>query len=64
VQDLERVFIEEVLPNRPLEVTIPMTRGLIARLASFVPSAVVTLAPVFTSQGRKKQKALKALKER
>jgi 3-oxoacyl-[acyl-carrier protein] reductase len=64
VQDLERVFVEEVLPNRPLEVTIPMTRGLIARLASFVPSAVVTLAPVFTSQGRKKQKALKALKER
>jgi 3-oxoacyl-[acyl-carrier protein] reductase len=64
VQDLERVFIEEVLPHRPLEVTIPMARGLIARLASFMPSTVVSLAPVFTSQGRKKQKALKALKDK
>lgn len=60
VQDIERVFIEEVLPNRPLETTIPLTRGLIARLASFAPSAVVSLGPVFTSQGRKKQEALKA----
>ncbi|MCA2977196.1 MAG: SDR family oxidoreductase [Myxococcaceae bacterium] len=64
VQDLERVFIEEVLPHRPLEVTIPMTRGLIARLASFVPGAIVPLSPVFATQGRKKQKALKALKGR
>lgn len=60
VQDIERVFIEEVLPNRPLEVTVPMTRGLIARLASFVPSAVIGLGPTFVGQGRKKQEALKA----
>lgn len=60
VQDIERVFIEEVLPNRPLEVTIPMTRGLIARLATFAPGALMGLSESFTSQGRKKQEQLKA----
>ncbi len=60
VQDVERAFIEEVLPNRPLELTLPMGRGLLARLASFAPSAVVGLGPAFATQGRKKQAALKA----
>jgi 3-oxoacyl-[acyl-carrier protein] reductase len=62
VQDIERVLIEEVLPNRPLEVTIPMTRGLIARFASFMPSTAMSLGPTFTTQGRKKQAAIKALR--
>lgn len=62
VQDIERVLIEEVLPNRPLEVTIPMTRGLIARFATFMPSTAMSLGPTFNSQGRKKQEALKALR--
>jgi 3-oxoacyl-[acyl-carrier protein] reductase len=63
VQDLERVFIEEVLPHRPLEVTIPMTRGLIARLANLMPATVVNLGPAFTTQGKKKQASLKALRD-
>jgi NADP-dependent 3-hydroxy acid dehydrogenase YdfG len=63
VQDVERVFIEEVLPNRPLEVTIPMTRGLIARLANFMPATAVSMGPVFTTQGKKKQASLKALRD-
>ncbi len=62
VQDIERVLIEEVLPNRPLEVTIPMTRGLIARFATFMPGTAMSLGPTFNSQGRKKQEALKALR--
>ncbi len=52
----------QVLPNRPLEVTIPMTRGLIARFATFMPSTAMSLGPTFNSQGRKKQEALKALR--
>ena len=31
VEDVERVIVETVLPGRPLEVTIPLSRGLLAR---------------------------------
>jgi 3-oxoacyl-[acyl-carrier protein] reductase len=62
VQDLERVFIDVVLPKKPLEVTIPLTRGLIARLATFMPKTATGLGPVFRKEGRKKQQVLKALK--
>ncbi len=60
VQDVEQAIVGTVLPKRPLELTIPMSRGLIARLASFAPSAVVGLGPRFTGQGRKRQQAIKA----
>jgi len=62
VQDLERVFIEEVLPNRPLEVTIPMTRGLIARLSALMPETALSLGPVFRRQGKQRQASLRALR--
>jgi 3-oxoacyl-[acyl-carrier protein] reductase len=55
VEDVERAFINHVLPERPLEVTIPMGRGLLARLANVVPSAVFTLGPLLRARGRAEQ---------
>lgn len=59
VEDIERALIDEVLPNAPLELPIPFTRGAMARLATFLPAAVVKLAPLFTKKGRAEQEKRK-----
>lgn len=55
VEDLERAIIDEVLPNAPLELPIPFVRGAVARLATFLPAAAITLGPLFTRKGKEEQ---------
>jgi NAD(P)-dependent dehydrogenase (short-subunit alcohol dehydrogenase family) len=55
VEDIERAIIDEVLPNAPLELPIPFTRGAVARFATFLPAAAMTLGPLFTRKGRAEQ---------
>ncbi|MEW6430905.1 MAG: SDR family oxidoreductase [Myxococcota bacterium] len=59
VGDIERALFEVVLPKAPLELPLPFTRGALARLSTFLPAAVVRLAPLFTKKGRARQEALK-----
>jgi len=59
VADIERAIVDEVLPRRPLEVAIPMSRAVLARLATAAPAAVQALAPVMLKVGRKKQEQIK-----
>lgn len=59
VEDIERAIVEEVLPHRPLELAIPTSRALLARLATAAPGAVQRLAPLFVKMGRKKQAQIK-----
>lgn len=59
VEDIERVVIDEVLPKRPLEVTLPLSRGLLARLANTAPGLSQTLAPLLIKKGRKEQARIK-----
>lgn len=59
VEDIERAILEEVLPNRPLEVAIPTSRAVLARIATAAPGAVKKLAPMFLKVGRKKQEKIK-----
>jgi 3-oxoacyl-[acyl-carrier protein] reductase len=59
VEDVERVIVETVLPARPMEVTIPLSRGLLARVASTVPALALRLAPRLLDAGRRKQARIK-----
>jgi 3-oxoacyl-[acyl-carrier protein] reductase len=59
VHDIERVLVETVLPGRPLEVTLPLSRGLLARVANTAPAAVQRLAPALMKKGRKRQEEIK-----
>jgi 3-oxoacyl-[acyl-carrier protein] reductase len=56
VADLERVLFEEILPKRPLEITLPASRGLLARAAGVVPAASKWLYPWLEKKGREGQR--------
>jgi 3-oxoacyl-[acyl-carrier protein] reductase len=62
VQDIGRLLVEHVLPNRPLEVSIPFSRGLLAKLATLWPELAPVLAPALSRRGRVAQ--LRLLKAR
>lgn len=55
VEDVEKVILEKVLPHRPMEITLPLSRGLLARAATLAPKAALVLAPKLTEKGRKAQ---------
>lgn len=59
VEDLERAIIDVVLPEAPLELPLPFSRGAMARLATFLPAAVVKLGPLFVKKGLAAQAARK-----
>jgi 3-oxoacyl-[acyl-carrier protein] reductase len=51
VDDVERVIMGEVLEKRPLEVTIPLSRGLLARAANTAPAMSRSLWPLLQKKG-------------
>lgn len=55
VADIERVLFDVVLPKRPLEVTIPPSRGAIARLANAEPRLAFALGPYLRKRGLAQQ---------
>lgn len=59
VEDVEKVIVDKVLVDKPMEVTIPLARGLLARLANTAPEAALRLAPSLTERGKKKQEAIR-----
>jgi 3-oxoacyl-[acyl-carrier protein] reductase len=59
VEDIERVIVEVVLPRRPMEVTIPTGRGLLARLANTAPAVAKRLAPRLLDIGKRRQARIK-----
>jgi len=59
VEDIERLVVEEVLPQRPLEVVLPRSRGALARLANAAPRLTQRLAPLFLRKGLRKQAEIK-----
>ncbi len=56
VDDVAKVLIEHVLPKRPLEVSIPMSRGVLARVAGVAPFAAQKLYPLLKRKGLAQQK--------
>lgn len=57
VQDIERAILTNVLPRRPIELTLPWSRGLVARLTGFLPSLMVPLVPLLRRRGLARQRA-------
>jgi 3-oxoacyl-[acyl-carrier protein] reductase len=60
VGDVARVILDHVLPHRPLEVTIPQGRGLLARAANTAPELARVLAPVLLKKGKKRQEEIRS----
>jgi 3-oxoacyl-[acyl-carrier protein] reductase len=56
VFDIEKVLVEHVLPKRPLEVTIPLSRGLLARVGGAAPGLAGALYPMMKKKGLAGQK--------
>jgi 3-oxoacyl-[acyl-carrier protein] reductase len=63
VEDVAAVIVDRVLPDKPLEVTIPASRGLLARLANTAPALFKRVVPRLLAKGRKRQEALKRAKK-
>ncbi|NUP10163.1 MAG: SDR family oxidoreductase [Polyangiaceae bacterium] len=56
VEEVGRVIVEHVLPKRPLEISIPMARGLLARVGGVAPAAAKALYPLMKKKGATQQK--------
>lgn len=54
--EVTRVIVDHVLPKRPLEVTIPLSRGLLARLGGTLPAAAQKLYPMMKKKGLETQR--------
>ncbi|MDI1450894.1 SDR family oxidoreductase [Polyangium sp. 6x1] len=59
VEDVEHALVSEVLPKRPLEITLPLGRGILARAANTAPAASRWLEPILTKKGREAQERIK-----
>ena len=59
VGDLERAVFERVLPRRPLEVTLPRSRGWLAKCSSLAPDWIAPVIPWLTRRGLDVQRRLR-----
>jgi 3-oxoacyl-[acyl-carrier protein] reductase len=59
VEDIEKVLLEKVLPNKPLEVLIPAYRGALAKIGAAFPSVAARLAESLGKKGRARQAELR-----
>jgi 3-oxoacyl-[acyl-carrier protein] reductase len=59
VEDIEQCIVDVILPKRPLELTLPYGRGVLARLANATPGISGLIAPLLTKKGRARQAATK-----
>ena len=55
VEDIESAIVDEVLPKRPMELALPLSRAFIARVANSAPAAALLLAPKLVEKGKKAQ---------
>ncbi|MEM1350340.1 MAG: SDR family oxidoreductase [Myxococcota bacterium] len=59
VDDVVSIVLERVLPQRPMEVMLPLGRGSLAKFANAFPEVAVALGPALTKKGLQRQKELK-----
>ncbi len=59
VEDIEALIVQDVLPNRPLEAALPLSRAVLARVANAAPAVVQRLAPALLRKGMKQQARIK-----
>lgn len=59
VEEIARLVLDDVLVRRPMEITIPTGRGLLARFANTAPALSKLLAPALKKKGRREQDRIK-----
>jgi 3-oxoacyl-[acyl-carrier protein] reductase len=59
VEDIERAIVEKVLPERPLEVGLPFSRQLLARVANTAPGIAKLVEPRLSKKGRAAQERIR-----
>jgi len=59
VDDVVDLILERVLPQRPMEVMLPLSRGTLAKFANAFPDVAVVLGPALTKKGLQRQKEIK-----
>lgn len=55
LEEVQRLMVDEVLVDRPLEVTLPKSRGLMARVAGMIPDLARWMRPLLERKGRQVQ---------
>ncbi len=58
-EEVARAVVERVLTERPLELALPRSRGLLAKLAGLWPGVAAKLEPALTRKGRRAQALLR-----
>lgn len=59
VEQIADVMFDRVLPDRPLEVTLPPSRGGLAKLTGLVPDLLRLIHPIFRKIGLRRQEQYK-----
>ena len=55
LDDIEQAFFEDILVNKPLEITLPKSRGTLAKVSGLTPQMNKFIAPVFKMLGKRNQ---------
>ncbi len=58
VEDVADAIMRRALPRRPLEVYVPRSRALLARVADLLPRTALWLRPLLEARGRARQAAM------
>ena len=59
VDDIADAIVQRALPRRPLELYLPRSRALLARVADLLPAAALWLRPRLEARGRARQAAIR-----
>lgn len=59
VEDIAEAIVHRALPRRPLELYLPRSRALLARIADLFPAASLWLRPLLDRKGRARQAAMR-----
>ena len=62
VEDIADLVVRKVLPKRPVEAAIPVSRSILAKTANLFPSLALKLVPTILARGRKRIKELRTAK--
>lgn len=62
VDDISTAILKRALPKRPLEIYLPRSRALLARLADLFPRTALWLRPMLERRGRARQAAMQRLR--
>jgi len=63
VEEVERLLVDKVLPQRPLEVAFPLGRGALARAANTAPGITSLIAPMLLKKGLAMQERVRGGKK-